>query len=137
MISSIPSRGDALQIATQHAEAKGKEEAGSEETKTEEQLANAQAAGAQAGAPADTASGSAHSSNSSPSTSNSNQGGDDDRKRRTQVDPANHAGDHNSTLNPLPPVPQQPAIFEKLPLPSSLAPDTDQGTGAVTAPMAA
>jgi hypothetical protein len=144
MISPIPSRGDALQIATEHAEAKGKEEAGSKETKTEEQLAIEHAAAEQAGAPADTASGSAHSSDSSPSnsspsasTSNSNQGSDDDRKRRTQVDPANHAGDHNSTLNPLLPVPQQPATFERLPLPSSLALDTDLGVGAGTAPTAA
>jgi hypothetical protein len=132
MIFSIASRGDALQIATQHAEAKRKKIA--DETKMEEKPPAMEQPAAEE--PADTSSDG--SSSPSDSASNFNQGpNEDDQKRRTQVDPVNHsAGDHNSTLNPVLPVPKQPPAFTALPIPSSLAPDTESNLGAPLAPKA-
>jgi hypothetical protein len=145
VISSTPSRGDALVIATQRADANKKKKADekkSEEVKGQKEPVKATlATTGQLSRPGDAGS-------ASSSTPNSNTGSSDDNKRQGPVDPAATVAASNSTLtfsfpnlpmdvrkqvapDPALALPPPRAPFQKLPLPSSLAPDSDTQLGTV------
>jgi hypothetical protein len=141
----IPSRGDAILIGIQHAEAKKKKKtaevhvSGSSvpspaattdaessdqvelvETKAEVEIKSESSSNTTTTVTTTT------SSSSSSSNNSSNNEGDEKRQNQLNVPPP--SSDHNTTTGQPPPASQQPIPFKALPIPSVLAPAADTDT---------
>ena len=153
----IPSRGDAILIGVQHAEAKKKKRtaeahvSGSPvpspaattdaessdqvelvETKAEVEIKSdprRQVKSRTAPAPGSSSSNTTTVTTSSSSSSNNNSSNNEgDEKRQNRLNVPPPSSDHNATTGQPPPASQQPIPFKALPIPSVLAPAADTDT---------